>query len=90
MPFRPRQRIKPAPVFSCVLPQVKTHEDGAVTIEYVDESKFKLPSPETTRLRDLLDAGIDLKKVNTKLFSPSEIVTDLTEPQTTPEVNDEN
>lgn len=76
--FPKRQRIKFVPHFSIVLPRLQTNENEETIVSYEDESKGKLPDVSSTRLRDLLDAGVDLKQVNTKLFKPTEVVTDLT------------
>lgn len=75
--FPSRQRLKYVPHFSIVLPRLQTNENQETTVIYEDESEGKLPDVSTTRLRDLLDAGVDLKQVNTKLFKPTEVVTDL-------------
>lgn len=75
--FPKRQRLKFVPHFSIVLPRLQTNENEETTVVYEDESKGKLPDVSTTRLRDLLEAGVDLKQVNTKIFKPTEVVTDL-------------
>lgn len=70
--FRPRQKLYVSPVFPAVLPEIKSHENGEVSVAYNDESDFRLPDVETTRLRTLLEAGVDLKQVNSKLFGMTE------------------
>lgn len=70
--FRPRQKLYVSPVFPAVLPEIQSHENGEVSVAYNDESSFKLPDVETTRLRTLLEAGVDLKQVNSKLFGMTE------------------
>lgn len=70
--FRPRQKLYVSPIFPAILPEIKSHENGEVSVAYNDESEFKLPDVETTRLRSLLEAGVDLKQVNSKLFGMTE------------------
>lgn len=73
--FRPRQKLFKGLPFPVVLPTVKTNELDEVEIVYEDASKATLPDVSTTRLSDLLAAGVDLKEVNTKILKPSMIVT---------------
>lgn len=76
--FPARQRLKFVPHFAVVLPKVRTNENEETLIVYENEADGKLPDVSSTRLRDLLEAGVDIKKVNTKIFKPTEVVTDLT------------
>lgn len=71
--FRVRQKFIPASYFPAVLPQVTVNEVDEVSVTYRDESSFVLPSPDTTRLGDVLKAGVDLKQVNTALFKPESL-----------------
>lgn len=71
--FRVRQKFIPASFFPAVLPQVTVNEVDEVSVTYRDESSFKLPSPDTTRLGDVLKTGVDLKQVNTALFKPESL-----------------
>lgn len=71
--FRVRQKFEPAGYFPAVLPQVTVNEVDEVSVIYRDESDCKLPSPDTTRLGDVLKAGVDLKQVNTALFKPESL-----------------
>lgn len=87
--FRPRQKMPVSAGFPAVLPQIDVLENGEVLLSYKDQSKFKLPDVETTRLRDLLEAGVDLKQVNSKIFPALEITTEITDTtNTNNEVND--
>lgn len=91
--FRPRQKLYTSPVFPAVLPEIKSHENGEVSVSYNDESNFKLPDVETTRLRSLIEAGVDLKQVNSKLFGMTETTLQFDsetekKPETKKEVND--
>lgn len=71
--FRVRQKFQPAGYFPAVLPQVIVNEVEEVSVVYRDESTFSLPDPSTTRLGDVLKAGVDLKQVNTALFKPESL-----------------
>lgn len=75
--FRKRQRLKISPAFAVYLPRLDTTETGEVSVLYRDESSYKLPDVETTRLRTLLESGVDIKQVNTKLFKATEINVEL-------------
>jgi len=75
--MRARQSLPFAGAGLPVLPVLETNENGICTTKYVDFSKVELPSVETTDLRSCLDAGVNLKQVNTKIFSQSEVITDL-------------
>lgn len=74
-----RQTIKFSSPSAVILPEMQVNENGQVDYKQVDQSKKVLPDVETTDLRALLDAGVSLKQVNTKLFGPSGIVTDMSE-----------
>lgn len=88
--YHPRQKLFLGSPSSVVLPEMRVNENGSVELKQVDQSKVGLPDTETTELRPLLDAGVDVKRVNTKLFGSSAIVTDLsTEPDETKTGGDE-
>ena len=87
--FRPRQNLPVAPAVPAVLPQIEATETGEVVLSYKDQSKFVLPDVSATRLRDLLEAGVDLKQVNSKIFPATEVnleITDVTANNETKEV----
>lgn len=75
--YHPRQKLFLGSPSSVVLPELKVNEKGGVELKQIDQSKIVLPDSETTELRPLLDAGVDVKRVNTKLFNSSVFVTDL-------------
>lgn len=75
--YHPRQRLFLGSPSSIVLPEMRVNEKGGVVLKQVDQSKVSLPDPETTELRPLLDAGVDIKRVDTKIFGSSSVVTDL-------------
>lgn len=77
--FRPRQNMPVSPACAAVLPQIEVLETGEVALTYKDQSKFKLPDVSATRLRDLLEAGVDLKQVNSKIFPATEINLEITD-----------
>lgn len=78
--MRPRQII-PFHIFGDVyLPELVTMENGFAEVKYVNQVKDRhLPDPSVTDLDALLSAGVDIKRVNSKILKPSVIVTDLTE-----------
>ena len=56
------------------LPEAKTLENGKTEIKLVDQSKSDLPDVESTRLSRLLEAGVDLKQVPSKVLpSPDQV-----------------
>lgn len=75
--YHPRQKLFLGSPSSVVLPELKVNEKGGVELKQVDQSKVVLPDTEATELRPLLDAGVDVKRVNTKLFNSSAVVMDL-------------
>lgn len=57
------------------LPETKVLENGRAEIRLVDQSKSDLPDVETTRLSRVLEAGVDLKEVPSKVLpSPDSVV----------------
>lgn len=75
--YHPRQKLFLGSPSSVVLPELRVNEKGGVELKQIDQSKVVLPDTEVTELRPLLDAGVDVKRVNTKLFNSSAVVTDL-------------
>lgn len=61
------------PVFS----RLQRNESGNYQFVDVDDSEVVLPSVDTTDIQSLLDAGIDPKRVDTKIIPSSSVVTDL-------------
>lgn len=57
------------------LPEAKKLENGKTEIKLVDQSKSDLPNVETTRLSRLLEAGVDLKQVPSKVLPSPDSVT---------------
>ncbi len=71
--FRMKQKMPCVGYFPSVLPSVEVNEVQEVSVVYRDASKAELPDPEVTRLGEVLKAGVDLKRVNTKLFKPESV-----------------
>lgn len=76
--MRPRQKIPTYTYGASLLPEVVTLENGCTEVRFVDQVKDRhLPSPEVADLRLLLDAGVNVKRVDSRLFHPDTIITDL-------------
>lgn len=60
-----------------VLEKIEANEKGLCERKLVDYSKIVLPDVETTDLRACIDAGVNLKEMNSKLFGVREMVTDM-------------
>lgn len=54
---------------ACVLPETRVLENGAAEVVRVDQSDFKLPNVEDTRLSRLLEAGVNLKEVPSRVMA---------------------
>lgn len=85
--FRARQKMVSAAAFPVVFPVYETNESGETVRKEVNQSELELPDCSTTDISNLLAAGIEPKRVNTKILAPREIVTDLSvepeQPETT-------
>ena len=92
--MRPRQKMMMPFAFPAIQTRYQVNENNQVEELVIDGSKIKLPDVETTDLRALLDAGVDVERVNTKVLKGSQIVTDLSPDETKPNNegvdNDEN
>lgn len=77
-----RQKLNMGAASAVILPELETNELGRSCYKMVDQSKMVLPDVETTDLRAMLDAGVQIKRTDTKLFGAGSVVTDMTpEPQ---------
>lgn len=88
-----RQKIPMPFSFPVITTRYEVNENNQVEEKIIDMSKKVLPGVETTDLRALLDAGVDIRRVNTKVLKGSEFVTDLAPVETNQNdegVNDEN
>lgn len=80
--FRARQKMQPAAAFPVVFATYETNESGETVRKEVDQSEVELPDPSTTDITSLLAAGIEPKRVDTKILAARDVVTDLsTEPE---------
>lgn len=75
--FRARQKMVSAAVFPVVFPVYETNESGQTIRKEVNQSEVVLPDCSTTDISNLLAAGIEPQRVNTKILAPRDIVTDL-------------
>lgn len=66
MPFIPRQKIKIGVATNVCSPQEHVDDDGRVVREFVDDSK-PLPPLANFSLGNMLKAGVDIRKVGTKI-----------------------
>lgn len=78
--MRSRQKLPFMSAFPAVLLQLEVDERGVGRYIAVDQSKVKLPDVEVTDLGLQLKAGVDIKRVNTKILASKSIVTDLSVP----------
>lgn len=73
-----RQKIPMPSAFPVITTRYELNEEtGCMEEKVIDASKVVLPDVETTELRSLLDAGVDVKRVNTKVIKGAQVVTDL-------------
>lgn len=75
--MRARQLLPSCGFNNPVLERLEVNEKGLAERKVVDYSMIVLPGVETTDLRACIDAGVNLKEVNSKLFGVREMVTDL-------------
>lgn len=69
MPIRARQLLPHCVSFGCFLTEVQTNEaTGESELKSVNQADFVLPSSDMYDLQTLIKAGVDLKKVNTKIL----------------------
>lgn len=75
--MRPRQKLFLAAGGQPVFTRLQKNERGEYEFKEVNDSKVVLPDCSTTDIQALLEAGIDPKRVSTKIIPSSDIVTDL-------------
>lgn len=78
--MRSRQKLPFMSAFPAVLLKLESDENGVSRYFAVDQSKIKLPDVEVTDLGLQLKAGVDIKRVNTKILASKSVVTDLSAP----------
>ena len=88
--YHPRQKMRCSSPSAVVLPELSVNEEGYAYYKQVNQATKTLPEVETTDLRALLDAGVSIKQVSTKIFASDKIVTDMSpEPQNKEGVNND-
>lgn len=88
--MRPRQRMILAAAGEPVFTRLQRNERGEYEFKEVNDSKVVLPDCSTTDIQALLEAGIDPKRVDTKILGPSQFVTDLASDDTKTDNSTEN
>lgn len=63
-----RQKMVPAEFGIIRLPEVKSLDNGQSELLLRDQSEQVVADPSTTDLKTLLDAGVDLKRVDSKVY----------------------
>ena len=86
--MRPRQRLFLAAGGEPVFLRLQANERGEFEYKEVNDSRVVLPDCSTTDIKALLAAGIDPKRVDTKVLASSDIVTDLSVVE--PEIKSQN
>lgn len=86
--FRARQQMMPSASCDVVFERLQANERGELDLVLVNDSQLVLPDVETTDVRALLDAGIDLRQVNTKILAGNQVVTDLSVEQPQDSIQD--
>lgn len=73
MPIRPRQKLFHCAASAIILQEVRKNEaTDEVEICHVDQSDFELPDVEMYDLKTCLQAGVNLKQVNSKILPTSD------------------
>lgn len=63
-----RQRMRSCAYGRVLLPEPVTLENGNLEVRQVDQSSFRLPDKSTTDLSALIEAGVDLKRVDSAVY----------------------
>lgn len=77
MPFRPRQPLHRAGGADVVFDVLEADERGVLVRKLVNQAQVVLPDVENTELSALLAAGIDPKRVNSRIIQSRDITTNL-------------
>lgn len=78
--MRARQKLPVNSAFPSLLTVFDVDETGRSTLKVVDQSEVKLPDCETTNLALLMKAGVDIKRVDSRIVAGKSVVTDLSVP----------
>lgn len=54
---------------ACVLPETRVLENGSAEVVRVDQADFELPDVKDTKLSRLLEAGVNLKEVPSRVMA---------------------
>lgn len=87
-----RQRMIPCAYGAINLPEQRELENGEVEVKLVNQASFDLPDKSTTNLRDLINAGVDLKRVDSAVYgygAGGDIVTGDPQQQQQQQINDQ-
>lgn len=63
-----RQRMIPPAYGAVNLPEQRELENGSVEVKLVNQADFDLPDKSTTNLQDLINAGVDLRRVDSAVY----------------------
>lgn len=63
-----RQRMIPPAYGAVNLPEQREFENGNVEVKLVNQANFDLPDKSTTNLQDLINAGVDLRRVDSAVY----------------------
>lgn len=87
-----RQRMIPPAYGAVNLPEQHELENGNVEVKLVNQANFDLPDKSTTNLQDLINAGVDLRRVDPAVYgygSGGDIVTGDPQQQQQQQINNE-
>lgn len=76
MPFRRIQKLNLAGYASVMEPTEKIDKNGNINYELEDKAETTLPEAELFDLNNIIDAGIELEEVNSKIMANSTINAD--------------
>ena len=77
MPFRARQSLRRPGGADVVFDVLESNERGLLVRKVVNQAQVFLPDVETTELSALLAAGVDPKRVNSRIIQSRDITTNL-------------
>lgn len=63
-----RQKMQPSAFGIIRLPEIHTLDNGQSEVVLRDQSEQVVADPSTTDLKTLLDAGVDLKRVDSRVY----------------------
>lgn len=79
-----RQKMQPSAFGIIRLPEIHTFDNGQSEVVLRDQSEQVVADPSTTDLKTLLDAGVNLKRVDSRVYGiRGEVAVNLGLPQET-------